>query len=66
MTDEIQCPLCGFRFSAKEAKACSGCPLGRGKCQKVICCPHCGYGFVEESSLVEWVKRIWNRFHHKA
>ncbi|MGQ9859068.1 MAG: hypothetical protein ACUVS3_10325 [Thermodesulfobacteriota bacterium] len=65
---EIQCPLCGFRFPRDSAKPCAGCPMGKAHCQRLICCPHCGYGFVESSAIVEWVKKLLRRRsrHEKA
>jgi uncharacterized protein (DUF2225 family) len=58
---KIQCPLCGFRFTKGSAKACSGCPLGRGNCQRVVCCPNCGYGFVESSAILDWIRKLLRR-----
>lgn len=40
---ELQCPLCGKKFSAGEAAACSACLLA-AKCGLVMC-PNCSYEF---------------------
>jgi len=41
---EYRCPLCGHRFTAKEAAACRiNCPLAKG-C-KLVQCPNCRYEF---------------------
>jgi hypothetical protein len=55
------CPLCQHRFVLSEAACVAGCPL-RGACH-VICCPHCHYRFVEESSVVALAARAarWTR-----
>ncbi|MHA1594733.1 MAG: hypothetical protein ACTSXJ_05995 [Candidatus Baldrarchaeia archaeon] len=39
---EIQCPLCGYRFSEEES-GCARCPHVK-KCRMVMC-PNCGYEF---------------------
>lgn len=57
----IQCPLCGFRFPKGHQKECRGCPLGGSRCRNVLCCPNCGYGFIETSALVEWLRRLFRR-----
>lgn len=44
------CPLCGNRFTEGGAR-CTGCPI-HGVCA-TICCPRCGYQFVERSVVVE-------------
>jgi uncharacterized C2H2 Zn-finger protein len=49
------CPLCGIDF---DAPACSACPLSRG-CAMVRC-PRCHFEFVEESSLVNFVRRVFS------
>jgi hypothetical protein len=51
------CPLCGQRFDPEGSSCPSGCPLA-GKC-KVICCPNCGYEFVEDSAVVSGLGRLW-------
>jgi uncharacterized C2H2 Zn-finger protein len=55
----LRCPLCGQRFARDEAKKCSACPV-RGGC-KLLCCPRCGYGFVEESRLLKLMSRWLGR-----
>ncbi len=52
----MKCLLCGFEFSPKEAQ-CSGCAVSKG-CN-VICCPHCGYHMVGDSSVLTWMKKIF-------
>lgn len=43
MTDEIQCRLCGCKFSLKEAKDCE-CHCVLGGCNgRNIRCPNCGH-----------------------
>jgi hypothetical protein len=49
-----QCPLCGYRFSEGRA-VCGSCGLSGG-CEAVGC-PHCGYQFPVESSILAWLKR---------
>jgi hypothetical protein len=57
---EVQCPLCGGRFPGREG-CVAGCPLA-GSC-RTLCCPHCHYHFIEESSLARWVGKLvqWGR-----
>jgi len=50
----MKCPLCGFQFEKGEA-GCPSCPLHRN-CQ-LIRCPHCSYCIVEESRLVNMLRR---------
>ena len=46
----INCPLCGYAFSREESDRCAVCPVNRN-CG-LICCPGCGYRFVEDSWIV--------------
>jgi hypothetical protein len=55
----IKCPLCGYRFNSDLATACKGCPVS-GNCDK-ICCPNCGYGWVESSSIVDSLRKFLKR-----
>jgi hypothetical protein len=56
----VRCGLCGYRFvPGTETMACARCPMARG-CA-VICCPRCGYEFVTESRLVNFLRRIFSR-----
>ena len=55
---EFKCPLCGCEFDRPDAM-CRACPMSR-TCN-VICCPNCGYGFVGESKVVTWLKRLARR-----
>jgi hypothetical protein len=59
-TPEVQCGLCGYRFvPGTETMACARCPMARG-CA-VTCCPRCGYEFVTESRLVNFLRRFFSR-----
>jgi len=49
-----RCPLCGAGFA--ETQHCSACPM-TAYCH-TLCCPNCGYSFVERSSLVDFVRRL--------
>ncbi len=40
---EFRCPLCGKKFHAGEALACTGCALA-ARCGLVMC-PNCSYEF---------------------
>ena len=53
-----QCPLCGFRFSEGK-EVCGSCGLSGG-CEAVGC-PHCGYQFPLESSILTWLRRLKQR-----
>lgn len=53
------CPLCQHRFEAADMPCNTGCPMHRA-C-KVLCCPRCHYEFVEESVIVNFVKRLVGR-----
>jgi len=52
------CPLCGKRFS-EEGMKCSGCLLSKN-CN-LLCCPHCGYTYKEQSAIVDFLKSLWRR-----
>lgn len=58
MGDDATCPLCGCHFPRQDACP-SGCPLA-GHC-KTVCCPNCHYRFVEESGVINWLKRRFGR-----
>jgi hypothetical protein len=51
---EHGCPLCGGRFANEQH--CSVCPM-TNYCH-ILCCPNCGYTFVERSSLIDFARRI--------
>lgn len=53
-----QCPLCGFRFNEGK-EVCGSCGLSGG-CEAVGC-PHCGYQFPLESSLLTWLRSLMRR-----
>lgn len=58
MALDHRCPLCGGTFA--EEQHCSVCPLAT-HCH-ILCCPHCGYSFVEKSGLVDFVRRLLGRW----
>ncbi len=51
-----RCPLCGTDFAENEHEGCPACPVNRF-C-RVVCCPHCGYEFVEDSWVVERLRDL--------
>lgn len=51
---EHDCPLCGLHF-AEGAVHCGGCPLN-ASCG-TICCPRCGYEYVDRSATVDLFHR---------
>ncbi len=53
------CPLCGKRFDSSEVKGCSGCLFSK-RCD-LLCCPHCGYSYREQSATVNLLKRIFRK-----
>jgi hypothetical protein len=61
MADETAhcCPLCGKRFTSGEMKGCSGCLFSR-RCD-LICCPHCGYSYKEQSTIVNRLKKFFRK-----
>ena len=52
------CPLCGCDFE-EGAAHCGGCPLNQA-CG-TVCCPRCGYEFVDRSATVDWLRRMARR-----
>lgn len=52
----MTCPLCQAHFEKEEMICSSACPL-HGAC-KVVCCPHCHYSFVEDSTVVKIARRL--------
>ncbi|HET9480648.1 MAG TPA: hypothetical protein VFP98_02740 [Candidatus Polarisedimenticolia bacterium] len=52
------CPLCGASVGSGAAD-CAACPLAHG-CS-TLCCPRCGYRFVERSATLEFLARVWRR-----
>lgn len=50
------CPLCHREFPAAEMECHPGCPLA-GRC-RVICCPHCGYEFVDPAPTARRLRRL--------
>lgn len=52
------CPLCSLEFG--DASGChTSCPMSAG-CG-MIKCPRCDYEFVEQSSIVNFVRRLFGR-----
>jgi hypothetical protein len=49
------CSLCSFTFRGSECH--SGCPFAQG-C-RMVRCPRCSYEFVDESTVVNWFKRMF-------
>jgi len=64
MSATRRCPLCGGSFPADGSGCPSACPIAK-QC-KVLCCPHCGYEFVEDSAVASGIARLWRRFRRKA
>ncbi|MFQ5877401.1 MAG: hypothetical protein ACE5JH_06900 [Acidobacteriota bacterium] len=56
------CPLCGGSFAQEEH--CSICPM-TAYCN-TLCCPHCGYAYVERSSVVDLIRRLFGRRARRA
>jgi predicted Zn-ribbon and HTH transcriptional regulator len=54
----MKCSLCGYEFNKDqmEKTKCSACPEFMG-CE-LLCCPNCGYRFVEESKIVNILRRL--------
>jgi hypothetical protein len=60
MSESQSCALCGHRFRREEAlEPCGACALHSG-CG-AICCPRCGYSFVNESRIWNWIRRLLGR-----
>jgi hypothetical protein len=55
-----ECPLCSLQFEGEECQSC--CPMSSG-CT-MIRCPGCQYEFVEKSTLVSFVKRLFSSSKH--
>jgi len=55
-TATATCPLCGQEFRLDAMGCHDGCPLAR-RCA-VLCCPHCGYEFVDEGPTRRRLARI--------
>jgi len=54
-----RCPLCGREFWESEMKCHSGCLLSKN-CN-LLCCPHCGYSYKEQSAIVDFFKSLFKR-----
>jgi hypothetical protein len=51
-----RCPLCNKPFSPGEMKCTSGCPFSKN-CN-LLCCPHCGYTYKDESAIANFLKKV--------
>ena len=54
-----RCPLCAGEVRADRDSCRGGCPLAR-RC-RILCCPRCGYEFVEDSAIVSGIGRLFRR-----
>jgi len=55
------CALCGFQF-LKPAQACGNCAIVKSVCfgeSAIAACPRCGHQFPLESSLVNFVSKLF-------
>lgn len=52
---EHYCSLCSHTFGGSECH--SGCPFAQG-C-RMVRCPRCGYEFVDESTVVNFFRKIF-------
>ncbi len=56
MEQTQKCPLCGYAFTHSDLEhACKRCPMGG--CG-LICCPHCNYQFVNDSKIVNGIRKV--------
>ncbi|HID96349.1 MAG TPA: hypothetical protein EYP53_09900 [Candidatus Latescibacteria bacterium] len=58
----MKCALCGYEFTGKEMGEgkCRTCPFTKG-CN-LICCPNCGYSFVDPSGTTAGIiKRLFEK-----
>jgi hypothetical protein len=51
-----KCGLCGTEFDARGAGCRPSCPMAKG-CA-VVCCPHCGFEFPQETGLAALLRRL--------
>ena len=58
-----KCPLCGGAVPSDRSHCARGCPMARN-C-RILCCPHCGYGFVEDSTVATGIGRLVDRLRRK-
>jgi hypothetical protein len=56
------CPLCGARASFGSS-SCAVCPMG-SRCD-VLCCPNCGYEFVEKSVVYDFLQGLFRRLRKR-
>lgn len=57
-SQDITCPMCGFRFNPDEHPGCRSCPLHAG-CA-TACCPRCGHTTINprRSRLSRWLASV--------
>jgi hypothetical protein len=61
----MKCALCGFEYGENDTiKACSKCPMSRGKC-KLQKCPNCGYETPAEPKLIKFIKKLGRRIENE-
>jgi len=58
-----KCPLCGGAVPTDRSRCAGRCPMA-GAC-RILCCPHCGYGFVEDSTVATGIGRLMQRLRRK-
>jgi len=52
----LHCPLCQADFASSEMSCHTGCLISQ-HC-RVLCCPHCGYQFVDTTAMEHRLDRI--------
>lgn len=63
-TEKIRkCPLCGGTVPTDRGRCAGGCPIAKN-C-RILCCPHCGYGFVEDSAVATGIGRLVQHLRRK-
>lgn len=53
------CPLCSRQFGGNGESCHSACPMSPA-C-RMIKCPHCNYEFVEDSSIVNFFRKLFTK-----
>jgi hypothetical protein len=59
-----RCPLCGGNVPNEHDHCAGACPFAKN-C-RILCCPSCGYEFVEDSAVVRGVTRWVRWFRRKS
>ena len=59
----LSCPFCGAAVSSVTT-SCTSCPMNTG-CGS-LCCPRCGYRFVERSAVWDGVAGLLRRITGRA